>query len=374
MKITLRVVGLLHEYYSEKLLELEHLAELESEPQDVERVPAEISHVNVVPVVVLHIGESARADHAPFNGYGRNTMPNMLREYEAGNLISFPKCVSFANYTIYSMRGIMTPSTVLDNAFRHPTFIPALSQSGVEVCGFWSGVKPRNDVWDTSVGQLFKKMPTLICSDALAVSLLPNIREKLSEDAKEEPLQERFYLYYGEGSHVPFTFYDYDRHAVFKPNGKRKYGDERDVNNYDNTFVATDEFCEGFIDALRDENAVYIFVGDHGEMLGEDGLQGRPFKRKETRHVLFFIWASDKFKAENPELWATLVRNRERLGVVSHDFVYSSVLHLFSLRTPFYDEKADLFSDSAESFPTEMPEAEEFGPMRFGEIYVEAPK
>ncbi|MCD8299046.1 MAG: sulfatase-like hydrolase/transferase [Opitutae bacterium] len=275
--------------------------------------------------------------------------------------------------TVESVRGILSPSTVLDNAFRHPTFLPALRQHGVETCGFFSrrkiglrhflGANTRDDL-GTMLS--FKSLRKKVCTDELAGTLLPKIREVLA-DAENGTPRQQFYLYYGEGSHVPFLGYDFDKHSVFTPNGKQKYNDERDVNNYDNTFIALAEFCAGFIDALRDKNAVYILVGDHGETLGEGCVWGRRYRNKETRHVLFFVWASEKFKAENPELWATLLRNRERLGVISHDFVYNSVLHLFSIETPYYDEHADLFSDAANPFPTEMPEAEGFGPLRFGE-------
>ncbi len=363
--IALSSINYAWKYHTGDAAAFELLANLENTPQEVSRVPAEISHVNSVPIVVLHIGETARADHAPFNGYARNTMPNLLREYEAGNLVSFPICVSFSTKTVLSMRGILSPSTVLDNAFRHPTFIPALNQSGIATCGFFSSHEMK-DEHDEGIAKICSSLEEKISTTELAGMLLPKIRETLA--AKESaPEQRQFYLYYGEGSHTPYIWYDFYKHAVFKPNGKLKFSTECAPDNYDNTFVATDEFCGGFIDALRDKNAVYIFVGDHGDMLGEDGLWGRPYRRPETRHVLFFVWASDKFKAENPELWAALARNNKRLATVSHDFVYNSVLHLFSLKTPYYDERADLFSENAEPFPTEMPDAKQFGPLRFGE-------
>ncbi len=353
VKITLEAEKSWRRYHKGDKVMFEKLAELEKAPQEISLVPAEISHVNSFPIVVLHIGETARADHAPFNGYERNTMPNMLREYEAGNLVSFPKCVSFSVTTLLSMRGILSPSTVMDNVFRHSTFIPALDQSGVATCGFLSRYSGASDKHSTGIALCLLALQKEFMTPDLAGTLLPKIRETLAEDDGNNAARGRFYLYYGEGSHGPYSGYDSDKHAVFKPNiiGIHRY----DINNYDNTFIATDEFCGGFIDELRDKNAVYIFVGDHGGMLGEGGISGRPADCPESRHVLFFVWASEKFKAENPELWATLLRNRERLGVISHDFVYNSVLHLFSVKTPFYDERADLFSDAAEPFPDELP-------------------
>ncbi|MCD8298522.1 MAG: sulfatase-like hydrolase/transferase [Opitutae bacterium] len=365
VKIALSVEKWARHYRTTDRRAFELLAELEDLPQEVTPMPAEISHVNSVPIVVLHIGESSRADHAPFNGYARDTMPHMFREYKAGNLISFPKCVSFSVDTVLSTRGVMSPSTVLDNAFRYPTFIPALDRSGVATCGFFSSYE-INTGGKVGISLICKALQQRISTGEFAATLLPKVKETIAAQSKN-PQQKQFYFYYGEGSHTPRTAYDFDRHSVFTPTAKYICKDERTVNNYDNTFIAVDEFCGGFIDELRDKNAVYIFVGDHGDGLGEEGLWGRIYRRKESRHVLFFIWASDKFKSENPELWATLAKNRERLGVVSHDYVYNSVLHLFGIKTPYYDKRADLFSDDAVPFPTEMPDAEDFGPIRYGD-------
>ncbi len=347
------------------------LVQCERQKQDFERVPEEISKTKSPPLVVLHIGESARADHASFNGYERNTTPNLLREQQSGNLLSFPKCVSFAHKTPMSVRGILSPSTVLDNAFRHPTFIPVLNQNGVETFGLFSS-SSDGGFYQTATFLTFSALQNFISTEKFADDLLPQIAEKFAE-IKNAPPKERFFLYYGEGSHIPFERYNHEKFSVFKPSVFKPTvflglkTSQTSINKYDNTFVAMDDFCSNFLNLIRNENAVYIFVGDHGEMLGENGIWGRPFKEEGVRHVLFFVWCSEKFKTENPAIWKTLVENQRRLEIISHDFVYNSILHLFSLKTPFYDEKSDLFSESAEAFPTEMPEAESFGPFRFGE-------
>ncbi len=363
VKISLDVKDFIRSYFSGDKVFLDLLSKSEDLLQEFEVVPEEISKVHSEPIVVLHIGESSRADHAPFNGYNRNTMPFCLTEFKLGNLISFPTCVSFSNKTVLSVRGILSPSTVLDNAFRYPTFIPVLNQNGIETIGLFSRGGLGSDVHEKGSFLAFKSLSRKVRTTDYSASLLPEIEKEFTEINSRE---RRFFLYYGEGSHSPRDHYDFKKFSKFTPNGHGNFHNKVGINNYDNTFVATDYFIGKFFDILRNENAIYIFVGDHGEMLGEGGMWGRPFKQKEVRHVLFFIWASEKFKSENPEIWETFLKNYENLKIISHDFVYNSILHLFSIKTPYYDEKADLFSETAEAFPTEMPEAKEFGEMRFG--------
>ena len=339
---------------------LQELSKIESQETETTRVP---DSEKTAPLVFLHIGESVRADHAPFNGYARNTMPHMQKEFENGNLISFPKCVSFSTSTRLSVLGILTPATVLDPVMRHGSFISALNQNEITTSGFFSKMAAGGNYYDSALMQITRNLSEKTFSMEASDSLFVPVREKIAQASGQN-----FVLYYGEGAHVPATAYNRDRYEIFKPAAKDYAEDETRVNSYDNCIVATDDFCGNAIDALRDKNAVYIYVADHGDMLGEDDYWSRCapcYRRKETRHVLFFIWCSEKFKQENPEKYRALVENSKRLGIVSHDFIYHTVLSFYGIRTPYYDARCDLLSPDAVPFPQELPDNEEFGPLRF---------
>lgn len=346
---------------------VENDVEIFQELGKIEKQEPETTRVSdsekTAPIVFLHIGESVRADHVPFNGYACNTMPRMQKEFENGNLISFPKCVSFSTSTRLSVLGILTPATVLDPVMRHGSFIPALNQNGIATSGFFSMMSEGCGYYDSALMQITQNLSEKTFSSGTSDSLFVPVREKLAE-----AIGQNFYFYYGEGAHVPATLYNRDRYEIFKPAAKDYAENETRVNSYDNCIVATDDFCGNAIDALRDKNAVYIYVADHGDMLGEDDYWSRCapcYRRKETRHVLFFIWCSEKFKQTNPEKYRVLVENSKRLGIVSHDFIYPTVLSFYGIRTPYYDARHDLLSPEAEPFPQELPDGEEFGPLRF---------
>lgn len=330
---------------------LNALLKLESDPQTLarERSRAEKN----APLVFLHLGESVRADHAPFNGYARDTMPRMRKEYEEGRLISFPRCVSFSNGTRFSVLGIMTPAEVLDPVIRGGSFVPALKESGVRTVAFYSSMPPDllASMHDISLAAICRNFDKTKTTRRTSDALVPAITAQISKAKAPE-----FFLYYGEGSHVPFKNYDKIKFSRFGNAGDSKF--DACVADYDNTIFATDDFCGNVIDALREKDAVYIYVSDHGQEINEKApFFTRSFRSRDVRHVLFFIWCSESFKREHPEKWRALCENRERLGVVSHDFVYHTVLGLYGVKTPHSKECFDLFSPNAQPFPTEMPEA-----------------
>ncbi len=318
------------------------------------------------PIVVLHMGESVRADHAPFNGYTRNTMPRVMAEFEAGRLVSFPTCVSFSIWTRFSVVGLLTTARVLDPAVRQGTFIPYLNANGITTMGFLSSLPVKLDGQDFTLARITEALQKRIVTDNYVEAIQPQVVDYLSQLEGGA-----FMFYYGEGSHIPFISYNQEKYGVFKPYATDwSEEDELCINAYDNTIVATDAFIGSAIDALKDKKALYIYFADHGEMLGEDGQHSRDdkfYRRPETRHVLAFIWASDRFREECPDLWNQLKANRERLGIISHDVVYHTVLSAFNIENEFYDKTCDLFSPDAEPFPTAMPEATSFGHLQLEE-------
>ena len=350
-------------FYETDAAVLKHLSEMESAGTRAERASgaAETS-----PLVVLHIGESVRADHAPFNGYSRNTMPRVQKEFSRGNVVSFPKCVSFSISTRLSVLGILTPATIEDHDFSYGSFIPALNACGIATAGYFSSLPQGGGYYDSAL-QIATKM-------LAEKNFFPKTSDFAMADfaaAIDSAETQNFFLYYGEGAHVPATNYNREKYDVFRPSARDYAENISRLNAYDNCIFATDDFVGNAIDAMREKDAVYIYVADHGDMLGEDEYWARNpqcYRREEMRHVLFFVWCSDKFKKLHPEKYKTLLENRKRLEAVSHDFIYHSVLSLYGIKTPQYAEKFDLFSPRAETFPGELPERTEFGEMYFNGV------
>ncbi len=118
------------------------------------------------------------------------------------------------------------------------------------------------------------------------------------------------------------------------------------VNAYDNALRETDHLLADAIALLRDvdsHDAALLYVSDHGESLGEDGLylHGLPYAiapATQTRVPMAF-WASGAFYAARG-LDEACLRARAR-APASHGEVFHGVLGVFDVRSRLRDPARD---------------------------------
>jgi glucan phosphoethanolaminetransferase (alkaline phosphatase superfamily) len=103
--------------------------------------------------------------------------------------------------------------------------------------------------------------------------------EGLGLDYKDR--YKRFYVLHQRGSHGPYALrYPKDK-AVFPISGD--YKADR-VNHYDNSVLEFDRFMERLITKIKASNrpTIMLYVSDHGEGLGEDGVWGHAALKKPS--------------------------------------------------------------------------------------------
>ena len=111
------------------------------------------------------------------------------------------------------------------------------------------------------------------------------------------------------GSHGPTYFQRYPKdRAMYSPDCERSDIEnctpEQIINSYDNSILYTDYVVSQAIDklkALQEQfNTALIYVSDHGESLGEEGiyLHGLPYSLAPNfqKRVPFLLWMSPGFK------------------------------------------------------------------------------
>jgi lipid A ethanolaminephosphotransferase len=121
------------------------------------------------------------------------------------------------------------------------------------------------------------------------------------------------------------------------------------VNAYDNAVLYTDDFLARTIRFLGEQggrDTALIYLSDHGESLGEEGLylHGVPYAiAPDTQtHVPMLMWLSPGFSAARGIDTACMkARSNDD---VSQDNLFHSVLGLMQVRTPEYDATLDLFA------------------------------
>jgi lipid A ethanolaminephosphotransferase len=130
----------------------------------------------------------------------------------------------------------------------------------------------------------------------------------------------------------------------------RRCSREQIVNAYDNALLYTDHLLARTIDWLKTDpdgrDTALVYVSDHGESLGENGLylHGVPYAIApdvQTR-VPMLMWLSDGL-ARRQGIDVECLRQRG-LQPASHDHLFHSMLGLLDVRTALYEPSLDLFA------------------------------
>ena len=163
------------------------------------------------------------------------------------------------------------------------------------------------------------------------------------------------------GSHGPTYFQRYPREkATFLPDCPRadieNCSVEEIVNTYDNTILYTDYVISQAIEkleSLEDKyNTALVYVSDHGESLGENGLflHGMPYSLAPNHQtkVPLIMWMSPGFKT-NKQINYDCLSQQAKNGNYSHDNIFHSILGIMDIETQEYEKSLDIFSTCRQS-------------------------
>jgi lipid A ethanolaminephosphotransferase len=154
------------------------------------------------------------------------------------------------------------------------------------------------------------------------------------------------------GNHGPAYYKRYpESFEKFKPACKTNELDQcskKDIGNaYDNAILYTDYFLFKVISLLKENSnefeTVMIYMSDHGESLGENGLylHGLPYFAAPKTQTLVpaIFW----FGKSYDELDLNTLTYKLNLPY-SHDNLFHTVIGIMELNTSVYDRKMDLLS------------------------------
>ncbi|MED5620161.1 phosphoethanolamine transferase [Ideonella sp. BN130291] len=303
-------------------------------------------------LVVLVVGETARAANWGLNGYARQTTPELA---SLPDLINFPLVDSCGTNTETSLPCMFSPwgrRQYDESRIRgSESLLHVLQHAGVGV--LWrdnqSGCK---GVCEGLPQQLMSKAddPALCdgerCLDEI---LLHGLDERLRATTTGPNLMVLHQL----GNHGPAYFKRYpSAYRRFQPACEsadlRQCKRDQIVNAYDNAILYTDHVLAQLVAQLRAQadtlDSVLLYVSDHGESLGENNLylHGLPYAiapREQTR-VPMVMWLSAGY-AQRFGLDPRCLRERAAQPA-HHDNLFHTVLGLLDVRTQVYEPKMDL--------------------------------
>jgi lipid A ethanolaminephosphotransferase len=303
-------------------------------------------------LTILVVGETARAKNFSLNGYDHNTNPNLARQ----DIINFNNTWSCGTATAISvpcMFSNMGHENYSDDQAKHQeNVLDVLQHAGVQVV--WrdnnSGCKDVCDRVETLEMSREHDAKYCVDEDCYDDILFSNLQAYVDNLKKDTVI-----VLHMQGSHGPTYHLRYPQEfAVFKPscdsNQLEDCTQEEVVNVYDNTILYTDHVLNGVIEFLKHNNAQFntamLYMSDHGESLGENGLylHGLPYfiAPDEQKHVPFIVWLSDQY-ATTAGIDKTCLKARSQ-DRYSHDNLFHSMLGLMDVDSITYNPDLDVFA------------------------------
>ena len=326
-------------------------------------------------ICILHIGESLRADRLSINGYSRTTTPWLQRQSE---LINYKNCVSSAPETIQSLITILTNGRYLQENRTSDLYLPSVgsivdlfSANGFTALSFWTQgaiTAPNDPTFTNIIMGLTKGTSETVQVPGLPIDQARAILVRLKQEAGHNV----FVLTDNVGSHTPFCEYD-ENDAPFQPSDPSAMNKNPRVNSemhirannaYDNTVHHTDRYIQTLIEGLTGKPFIYIYVGDHGEYIGDDGLWGRgkvmsdPVMYYNTNGCMvpLLMYASPEFIKLNPHFNNALKELRAHMNmVVAHEYIFHTLIGIFGIESQYYDESLDLSSPNVKPYTGPQP-------------------
>lgn len=338
--------------------------------KQVDRLIATSEHVSVEscdfrsPQIVLIIGESYNRHRSQLYGYKRPTTPRQLQRMQDSTLVAFTDVVAPWNLTSFVFKHMFSLHCIGDDGewCDSPLFPQVFRKAGYHVKFLTNQFLPKSgeEVYDFS-GGFFLNNPTL--SRALfdeRNSKLHRYDEGLLEDYDRMVAKKRYphqlTIFHLMGQHV-------DYRARFPMKTRRKFTpadynrtdlspQRQQINaDYDNAVLYNDSVVDQIIRRFENENAIVIYVPDHGEECFNGSLPfyGRMHSAdidyrlaREEFEIPFWIWASDEYRMTHPYGWKAIQEYHHR--PLMTDALPHTLLFLGGIHSNYYRKDYDVLN------------------------------
>jgi len=311
--------------------------------REVELLPAAQHLHRDKTVVVLVIGETARAKNFSLYGYERETDAQL----KARGAIALANTRACTTYTTGSLRCMLSHTDDSGLSQRSEPLPSYLHRQGIEV--IWRtnnwGEPPLNVTEFQRSGDLRSDCVGDECHhDGV---LLTGLKERIEASKKDKILV----VLHQKGSHGPAYSARYpERFERFTPVCRSVELDQCSkaalLNAYDNTLLYTDDLLARVIDMLKaiGDNSLMLYISDHGESLGEYGLylHGAPYAIAPDvqKDIPFVIWLSEAF-TRRERLSLSALRSQPSHN---HHQLFHSLMGALGIRSKIYRPDRDIFA------------------------------
>ena len=313
------------------------------------------------PLLLVVVGETARAQNWGLNGYARPTTPSLQAWQARDALVNFANVTSCGTSTQVSVPCMFSPLTRKeggDETARSENLLDVLQRAGLAV------------LWiDNQAGckGVCDRVPTVRIADApipglceggecLDEAMMHGLDARIAALDPQRRARGVVLVMHQMGSHGPaYHKRSPANRKPFQPECRSvtlaDCSQEELVNAYDNSIAYTDRFLNHALSWLRAQSTKgsfdtgLFYVSDHGESLGENGLylHGVPYALapQQQTHVPMVAWLSEGMQQRSGVRTDCLRERAEQ--AVSHDHLFHSVLGLMDVSTAVRRPGLNLF-------------------------------
>lgn len=316
----------------------------------------DVSKASKPKLMVLVVGETARAGSFFLNGYAKNTNPE-LSKLDTLNFSQVSSCGTATAVSVPCMFSGMPRKDYDEQLAGHREgLLDIVQRAGYKVV--WidnnSGCKGVcSRIEQVKISQELKDKWCRLggeCYDGILNDALNQYIANIPAD----DYTPRFIVLHQMGSHGPAY---YARSAApfqkFKPtcdtNAIQGCTQQALINTYDNSIVYTDHVLSAVIKTLQGNSKYktgFWYLSDHGESTGEYGmyLHGAPYGMAPSQqtHVPMIMWFSADWKAAQPEQITCLEQQKSQ--ELSQDNLFPSMLSLLDIQTQVIDSENDMLN------------------------------
>jgi lipid A ethanolaminephosphotransferase len=319
--------------------------------KDAKVTKIENEHEEKTELIIMVVGEAARANRFSLNGYEKETNPLLKQE----EIYNFPNMYSCGTSTAESVpcmfsifdkadydykKGISTENII--DVLKHTKDIEILWRDNNSDS---KGVALRVDFEDYRTSEKNTICDNGECRDE---GMLVGLDEYIKKNKGKDIL----IVLHQMGNHGPAYYKRYPKEfekftPVCKTNQLENCTQEEVSNGYDNAILYTDYFLSKVINFLKpysnDYKTAMLYMSDHGESLGENGLylHGLPYfmAPDEQKHIGSLMWFGEgSIKDDIDTQKLTTYKDNQ----FSHDNLFHTLLGLFEVETDVYKKDMDI--------------------------------
>ena len=320
------------------------------------------------PHIVLVVGESYNKHHSTLYGYHLPTTPLQQKRKDAGDLYVFNDVVTPWNITSNALLGILSlwEYGMTEDIGEVPLAPILFCRAGYNV-NFFSNqylLRGFRKGFTNQAGHFF------LADRELSDSMFTYRNRKTSkydmglvEQVRDYKIQNDRQTYTLDIIHLIGQHFDY---AERYPTPDQSFSldcyegmhltveDKTNLMQYDKATHYNDIVLDSIISLYQSENAIVLFISDHGEQAyDESSISGRLFQEptaSQARYefeVPMWIWCSDSYRQGHPDVIRLIGESVNRPFL--SDGMSQLLLYLAGISCPWYDDSRNLISPRYQS-------------------------